>query len=39
MQLEPRAWTLRESELIGLCPLAALVEVADHIGAPADSAR
>jgi len=23
---------LRESELIGLCPLAALVEVADHIG-------
>ena len=26
---------LRESELIGLCPLAALVDVADHIGAPA----
>jgi glutamate formiminotransferase len=25
---------LRESELIGLCPLAALVDVADHIGAP-----
>jgi glutamate formiminotransferase / 5-formyltetrahydrofolate cyclo-ligase len=26
---------LRESELIGLCPLAALLEVADHAGAPA----
>lgn len=25
---------LRESELIGLCPLAALVDVADHIGVP-----
>ena len=28
---------LRESELIGLCPLAALVEVADHIEARAES--
>ena len=27
---------LRESELIGLAPLAALRDVADHIGAPAD---
>jgi glutamate formiminotransferase len=27
---------LRESELIGLAPLAALTEVADHIGVPAD---
>ena len=27
----------RESELIGLCPLAALVEVADHIGVPTGS--
>ena len=30
---------LRESELIGLCPLAALVEVADHIGVPLGTAR
>ena len=29
---------LRESELIGLCPLAALVEVADHIGVDAGPA-
>jgi glutamate formiminotransferase / 5-formyltetrahydrofolate cyclo-ligase len=28
----------RESELIGLCPLAALTEVADHAGADADAA-
>jgi glutamate formiminotransferase len=27
---------VRESELIGLCPLAALLEVADHAGVPAD---
>ena len=27
---------LRESELIGLCPLAALTDVADHIGVRAD---
>ncbi len=26
---------MRESELIGLCPLAALLEVADHAGVPA----
>ena len=31
----PEGVQLRESELIGLCPLAALVEVADHIGVPA----
>jgi glutamate formiminotransferase / 5-formyltetrahydrofolate cyclo-ligase len=29
---------VRESELIGLCPLAALLEVADHAGADADAA-
>ncbi len=29
---------LRESELIGLCPLAALVDVADHVGGPAEAA-
>lgn len=28
---------LRESELIGLCPLAALVDVADHIDAPVEA--
>ena len=28
---------LRESELIGLAPVAALLDVADHAGAPADS--
>ena len=30
--------SLRESELIGLCPLAALTDVADHIDTPADAA-
>ena len=29
---------LRESELIGLCPLAALTAVADHVGVPAGAA-
>jgi glutamate formiminotransferase len=29
--------SLRESELVGLAPLAALLDIADHIGAPAES--